>query len=259
MLDDLARIAEDAGRTILKYYKTAFTVEAKDDGSPLSIADREANQLIVNELEKLNPMIPIVSEESEQADARTRAGWGRFWLVDPLDGTAEFINGLDDFTVNIALINGGVPVTGVVYAPALGAMYMAEQNKGAWSVKNGGPKQRMLSKDPDWGGPYTVAVSRRHASGEVEKISQVYPVKSTVPAGSSLKFCLVAEGAADLYPRLGPTMEWDVAAGDCIYRNSALTGARFSSLTYNKPTLRNGPFVIGASEAGFKKLLDLGL
>ena len=165
--------------------------------------------------------------------------------MDPLDGTKEFIKRRAEFTVNVALIEEGEPVLGVVLAPALELLYWAVKGGGAWREERSGPPQRIYSTAPAPGTPLTVVESLSHPSAELEEYLKTIPVGRRVKAGSSLKFCWVAEGKADLYPRLGPTMEWDVAAGDCVFRQSGRDGERPSPLTYNKPDLRNPSFVIG--------------
>ena len=166
--------------------------------------------------------------------------------MDPLDGTKEFIKRRAEFTVNVALIEDGEPVFGVVLAPALDLLYWAVKGGGAWrEAKGGAGRADLLEPRRRPGTPLTVVESLSHPSAELEEYLQTIPVARRVKAGSSLKFCWVAEGRADIYPRLGPTMEWDVAAGDCIYRQSGRNGERPSPLTYNKPDLRNPSFVIG--------------
>ena len=165
--------------------------------------------------------------------------------MDPLDGTKEFIKRRAEFTVNVALIENGEPVLGVVGAPALDLVYWAVKGGGAWREDKGAAAERINSDAPAPGVPLTVVESLSHPSQELEEYLKTIPVGRRVKAGSSLKFCLVAEGKADVYPRLGPTMEWDVAAGDCVYRQSGRDGERPSPLTYNKPDLRNPSFVIG--------------
>ncbi len=187
----------------------------------------------------------MISEEGEAAPAEQRSSWDRFWLVDPLDGTKEFIKRRDEFTVNVGLIEGGEPVIGVVLAPALDLLYWAVKGGGAWRQQGPAPAERIVSRPAAPGTPLTVVESLSHPSPELEEFLKTIPVARRVKAGSSLKFCWVADGRADVYPRLGPTMEWDVAAGDCVYRQSGERGERPSPLTYNKPDLRNPSFVIG--------------
>jgi 3'(2'), 5'-bisphosphate nucleotidase len=252
-MNRVVEIAEAAGQIVLQYYGRENSTSLKGDRTPLTQADLHANQFIVSQLTKLDQLIPIVSEEAEIPSYEKRESWDRFWLVDPLDGTAEFIDRLDEFTVNIALIEGGKPILGVIYAPARSLLYFAETGAGAWKkVGPGGEPQRIFSKEPRDSGRFVIVESRRHGKSELDDYlnRKKIEVEKRISAGSSLKFCLVAEGAADLYPRMGPTMEWDVAAGDCIYRNSGGDRVRETSLTYNKPDLRNGPFVIGLKGGG---------
>ncbi len=247
-LDQVTAIAVEAGKLTLKYRRDPRVAEKGDHGgatSPVTDADLASNQYIVEHLTALDPRIPIITEESKSADYSTRENWRRFWLVDPLDGTKEFVKGSDEFTVNIALIDDLEPVLGVIYVPAQEVLYYAEKGRGSWKQKAGASPVQIFSSTPDLGKGLTLVESKSHPSPELEDYLKDLPVRERVSAGSSLKFCLVAEGLADIYPRMGPTMEWDVAAGDCIYRNSGRMGQRSSSLTYNKPTLKNGNFVIG--------------
>jgi 3'(2'), 5'-bisphosphate nucleotidase len=240
-------LAREAGQATLTYYDGTAdaSVREKGDRSPVTLADEVAHGILVDGLRRLDPATPVVSEEAEAASFETRRGWRRFWLVDPLDGTKEFIKRRAEFTVNVALIENGEPVFGVVLAPALDLLYWAVKGGGAWREERGGPAERIYSTTPVPGTPLTVVESLSHPSPELEEYLQTIPVARRVKAGSSLKFCWVAEGRADIYPRLGPTMEWDVAAGDCVYRQSGKDGERSSPLTYNKPDLRNSSFVIG--------------
>ncbi len=243
----VTRLAREAGRATMIYYDGAAAPEVreKDDRSPVTLADEVAHDILVDGLRRIDPETPVVSEEAEAAEFETRRGWRRFWLVDPLDGTKEFIKRRAEFTVNVALIEEGEPVLGVVLAPALDLLYWAVKGEGAWREDKAGTAERIYSTAPAPGTPLTVVESLSHPSPELEEYLQTIPVARRVKAGSSLKFCWVAEGRADLYPRLGPTMEWDVAAGDCVYRQSGREGERPSPLTYNKPDLRNTSFVIG--------------
>jgi 3'(2'), 5'-bisphosphate nucleotidase len=239
-------LARQAGLATMAYYgDAAGEVREKSDQSPLTLADEAAHGILVQGLRDLDPATPVVSEEGEIAPFETRRAWRRFWLVDPLDGTKEFIKRRAEFTVNVALIENGEPVLGVVLAPALDLLYWAIKGGGAWREEKHGPAQRIYSSSAASGTPLTVVESLSHPSAELEDYLKTIPVAQRVKAGSSLKFCWVAEGRADIYPRLGPTMEWDVAAGDCVYRQSGRDGERPSPLTYNKPDLRNPNFVIG--------------
>lgn len=248
-LDNMIAIAVESGHLILKSYRNPELVRDKGDHggdtSPLTVADLESNKNIVTQLTAFYPRIPIISEEAALPDYDSRKMWPLFWLVDPLDGTKEFLSGNDEFTVNIALIENGRPVLGVVYIPPKDLLYYAADGRGSWKREAGKPPVRIYSSVPDLSRGLTIVESKSHPSPALEKYLKDFPVKRRIAAGSSLKFCAVAEGLADIYPRLNPTMEWDVAAGDCIYRNSARSGQRKSSLTYNKNTLKNDSFVIG--------------
>jgi len=240
-------LAREAGRATMTYYDGAVAagVREKEDKSPVTLADEVAHGILLDGLGGLDPDTPVVSEEAEAAPFETRRAWRRFWLVDPLDGTKEFIKRRAEFTVNVGLIEAGEPVFGVVLAPALDLLYWAVKGGGAWREEKGGAPERIYSTEPAPGVPLTVVESLSHPSPELEDYLKTIPVGRRVKAGSSLKFCWVAEGKADVYPRLGPTMEWDVAAGDCVFRQSGRNGERPSPLTYNKPDLRNPSFVIG--------------
>jgi 3'(2'), 5'-bisphosphate nucleotidase len=238
-------LAREAGRAIMGHYAGPAESAEKEDRSPITLADRAAHAILVDGLHRLDPSTPIISEEGSLAPMEERRAWRRFWLVDPLDGTKEFIKRRDEFTVNVALIEDGEPVLGVVLAPALDLLYWAVKGRGAWRQEGLAAAERIVSRTPAPGTPLVVVESLSHPSPELEEYLATIPVARRVKAGSSLKFCWVADGRADLYPRLGPTMEWDVAAGDCIFRQSGDAGERPSPLTYNKPDLRNSSFVIG--------------
>ncbi|HXE57645.1 MAG TPA: 3'(2'),5'-bisphosphate nucleotidase CysQ [Gemmatimonadales bacterium] len=245
----LAAIAREAGRAAMAYYRPELTVERKADASPVTAADHAAHDVIVRALRDWDPTVPVISEEGEIPPYEVRRGWRRFWLVDPLDGTKEFIQRNGEFTVNIALVEDGVPTLGVIHAPALDLLYYAGDGLGAWKREGDGAPVRIVSRPPLPGHALVVAESRSHPSAELEAYLATINVRRRVQGGSSLKFCWVAEGRADIYPRFGPTMEWDVAAGDCIFRNSAVAGRRASPLVYNQPELRNPGFVIGLDDA----------
>lgn len=231
----------------MDYYTDEIEVFDKEDDSPLTKADLAAHHIIVDALRVLDPDTPVISEESGIPEYDERKGWEKFWIVDPLDGTKEFIKKNGEFTVNIALIDSGEPVLGVVYAPAKKLLYYATKEEGSYKVEEDGPPVRIQSVKADKSKALTVVQSRSHGSDKLEQMlaTQGITVKESIAAGSSLKFCLVAEGKADLYPRMGPTMEWDVAAGDCVYRYSSKNGVHESPLKYNKPDLLNDGFMIG--------------
>lgn len=255
---------------MLTYYQNNVGIQYKEDNSPVTQADLAAHNVIVKELVNLTPDIPIISEEgsyipqrddeaptSEVGEPSTsqpdipsyeqRQNWQRFWIVDPLDGTKEFIKKNGEFTINIALIEDGKPVMGVVFAPAEELIYYASSEEGAFKAKDGEEPQKLASESADRSKPLVLAQSRSHSSDELESWieDQGIELKDRIRAGSSLKFGLVAEGKADLYVRMGPTMEWDVAAGDAVFRYSGKNGERSSPLTYNKESLKNDGFVIG--------------
>jgi len=250
MLEKIIETAREAGAAILEFYSEDIEVMDKEDDSPLTKADLAAHHIIVDALAEIDPDTPVISEESGVPGYEERKNWNKFWIIDPLDGTKEFIKKNGEFTVNIALIDEGEPVLGVVYIPAKDVLYYAEKGKGSYKVEDGNKPQRILSKAADLSKPLTVIQSRSHGSDSLKDDlkKKGITMKDSVKAGSSLKFCLVAEGKADIYPRMGPTMEWDVAAGDCVYRNSAEEGQHYSPLTYNKKDLLNSGFLIGLDE-----------
>ena len=250
LIEDVRQLARDAGQAILRYYGSSDTRQAvawKENASPLTMADRDAHTVIADGLARLTPEIPVLSEEGDIPDYEARRGWTRFWLVDPLDGTKEFTKGIGEFTVNIALVENGAPTAGVIYAPVLDLMYWARAGAGTWRQDDGARSERVYSATRPAAAGRIIVQSRSHPSAELEAYLATIRVEQRIPLGSSLKFCWVADGRADLYPRFGPTMEWDVAAGDCIYRESAPDGERRqTAFTYNKRELRNGSFVLGA-------------
>lgn len=247
IVDEIVRIAREAGDAILGFYDHDIDVSHKEDDSPLTKADLAAHNVIVAALSGLTPDIPVLSEEGGIAGYEVRRTWGRYWLVDPLDGTKEFIKKNGEFTVNIALIEHGVPVLGVVHIPAKTLTYTGQKGKGSFRIEGGSEPVQIRSSKPNLENPLVVITSRSHKSEHLEeKLAGLsVQVGTTIPAGSSLKFCLVAEGKADIYPRFGPTMEWDTAAGDAVFRYSGESGTRNSPLAYNKESLRNEEFVIG--------------
>jgi 3'(2'), 5'-bisphosphate nucleotidase len=245
-LDRLAAIARAAGAAAMVHYDHP-AVELKGDRSPVTAADRAAHAVVGDRLAAWVPAIPVISEEGRIPAFAERREWSRFWLVDPLDGTKEFIQRNGEFTVNIALVDDGEPVLGVVFAPAVDLLYVAGRGLGAWRQRGAAPRERIVSRTAPRPGGLIVVESRSHPSAELERFMQTLHVAERIAAGSSLKFCLVADGTADLYPRFGPTMEWDVAAGDCIWRNAAESQQNPSPLRYNTAELRNEGFVIGAT------------
>lgn len=247
MLEQINEIAIEAGNAILSFYDEDIEVDKKDDNSPLTKADMAAHNIIIEKLKQLAPEIPIISEESVLPPYEIRKNWQKFFLVDPLDGTKEFIKRNGEFTVNIALIDGNLPVLGVVYVPAKDQLYYADKENGAWKKTGNGAREKLSHIPYDRSKPARIAVSRSHGGSDtIERLNRMgIEVAEEVPFGSSLKICLVAEGKADIYPRFGPTMEWDTAAADAVFRYSGADGHRTSPLTYNKPVLRNDEFIMG--------------
>jgi 3'(2'), 5'-bisphosphate nucleotidase len=231
-IQDIVTIAKEAGNTIMQIYKQDFEVEYKQDNSPLTLADKKANDIIEDGLNQLSVSFPILSEEGKEIPYEERKHWEYFWLVDPLDGTKEFVKKNDEFTVNIALIHKDTPVLGVVYAPALDACYWAKQGRGAF--KDG---QKLPLKTEVQRNTYKIVASRSYMSDETQAFIDAIDTnkeKELVSIGSSLKICLVAEGEADIYPRLGSTMEWDTGAAHAIACESGRTLNRYNNSTYNK-------------------------
>ncbi len=244
-------IAEAAGREIMHIYATDdFAVTDKSDNSPLTKADKASNAVIVNALKEQFPEIPIISEENKLMSYDERKNWSLLWLVDPLDGTKEFIKKNGEFTVNIALIKDGKPVMGVVGIPARNHMYYAVEGQGAFKIDEHGNTTRLQVADPRTD-VIALIGSRSHPSPEfdayLKDMESRYAQVDFVPAGSSLKFCLVAEGKADVYPRLGPTMEWDTAAGHAVVLEAGARVKVYGSTTdleYNKENLLNPFFIV---------------
>jgi len=243
LLAEIERIVADAGRLVMQVYSTDFAVRGKDDASPVTEADERAEALIVPALQALAPEIPIVAEEAVAA-GRVPTVAGRFWLVDPLDGTKEFISRNGEFTVNIALVEDGVPVLGVVLAPALGRLFSGAVGVGAFVEDADGRRPIQCRSVPEEG--LTVVASRSHGDAEaLDKFLAGRKLASLKNAGSSLKLCLVATGEADLYPRLGRTMEWDIAAGHAVLlaAGGQVNTVAGPPLRYGKPGFDNPHFV----------------
>jgi len=258
LIQPVRDITREAGLAIMEVYNNPGTVETKSDGSPVTEADHRAHRIITSRLRELTPDIPILSEESAQAPYAERRHWTEFWLVDPLDGTREFVNRRDEFTVNIALVRGGEPLLGVVGIPAKDQFYWASadaRNGGAWRQQGEAAAGRIHVSHYREGAP-TVVASRSHAGAETtEFIEQVRAARGGCELksmGSALKICLVAEGEADVYPRLGPTSEWDIAAAHSVLKaaGGVLTTARGEPVRYNKENILN-PWFVAAGRSDF--------
>jgi 3'(2'), 5'-bisphosphate nucleotidase len=242
-LDPLARIARDAGELVLEVYATDFIVCGKDDDSPVTEADRRAEMLITAALQRLSPGLPIVAEEAV-AGGQMPEGGACFWLVDPLDGTREFVSRNGEFTVNIALVAEGRPVLGVVFAPALDQLFAGDVHVGAWLETGGARRPIRCRRVPEAG--MTVLASRSHGdAAALDAFLAGLKVANRIGAGSSLKLCRIAAGEADLYPRLGRTMEWDIAAGQAVLvaAGGSIRDLQGAELRYGKPGFDNPHFV----------------
>jgi 3'(2'), 5'-bisphosphate nucleotidase len=245
-----------AGEQIMKVYLTDdFEVENKQDNSPLTKADRLSHEIIEGFL--INTGLPIISEEGKDLSHEERKNWNTFWMIDPIDGTKEFIKKNGEFTVNIALIESGQPILGVVFAPALKMIYFAEKNNGSFKVEDINCFTELNSKvfinlgEAVYPEVYTLVVSKSHMNKEtqdfVEKKKQEYGIIESKAFGSSLKICKVAEGSANCYPRFGPTMEWDTAAAHAIAVFAGCTILKADSneqISYNKENLLNPYFIV---------------
>ena len=243
LVRSLVAMAERAGAEILGVYETAFRVQDKDDSSPVTDADVRAEQVILQGLAECAPAIPVVAEESVAGGTLPDISAGQFFLVDPLDGTREFISRNGEFTVNIALVQATRPVLGVVHLPALDQTYWSD-GRSAWRRRGSEAPARIHCRHPARDGLVVVA-SRSHRDARTDAFLADLPVKQLISAGSSLKLCRLAEGSADLYPRLGRTMEWDIAAGQAVLEaaGGSVRTLEGTALRYGKPGLDNPDFV----------------
>jgi 3'(2'), 5'-bisphosphate nucleotidase len=244
LLDEVRAIAAAAGDAIMRVYTTDFGVELKEDRSPLTEADKAAHEIIVERLEALSGSIPILSEESGSIAVNERRSWGRYWLVDPLDGTREFVKRNGEFTVNIALIEDHTAVLGVVLAPALAVEYAGARTLGAFK-RSGAGASVPIQVTQAASQPLRIVGSRSHADASLAAYAEALGPHVLKPMGSSLKICLVAEGEADIYPRLGPTSEWDTAAAQAILEcaGGSMITLGGQALAYNsKDSLLNPHF-----------------
>lgn len=250
-LDTVLDIARGASAVILKIYNQDFSVSTKSDSSPLTEADMASNGYIVDRLKAEFPDIPIISEETKATDYSARKDWELSWIVDPLDGTKEFIKRNGEFTVNIGLARKGKPVLGVVHIPAMGISYLAAEGAGSFKVVGNEPPEAISTSKPDTNRKLVVMGSRSHGSPSVEAFleaqREIYPEVEYQAAGSALKICYVAEGRAHVYPRFGPTMEWDTAAGQAVVElagGSMVDMEAGQPLQYNKEDLLNPHFIV---------------
>lgn len=245
-VDEIKDLARRAGEKTLEIYNRDFSVEYKDDHSPLTEADLASHKIILDRLKNLYPDIPVLSEESKEIPYSQRKNWSTFWLIDPLDGTKEFTKKRGEFTVNIALIKDNTPALGVVYAPVTDVIYFGGLNSSFKQMNTRKPHQLPLEENKST--RLRVVASKSHFTPEtkayIESLAGDYEL---VSIGSSLKICLVAEGTADIYPRLGPTMEWDTAAAHAVVKGAGKNIYNFETgeeLVYNKENLKNPWFVV---------------
>lgn len=266
LLDRIVRLSVAAGEAILTVYKdeTNFNTEIKSDNSPVTDADKAAHNVLYDQLVSIDSNVPVLSEEGDLPDYETRSSWHRYWIIDPLDGTKEFIKRNGEFTVNIALIENGVPVLGVVHVPVLGVTYAGATSLGAIKIDSQGERKIQASKAPEKDiGPVRVVASRSHGSEAVEKcvgtLEKYFGSVERKSMGSSLKLCLVAEGEADIYPRLALTSEWDTAAAQAVVEaaGGVVLDADLKELRYNTKADILNPFfyVLGDSSFNWPKLL----
>lgn len=250
-INQILEIAENAGKATLEIYDREFTIEEKEDRSPVTEADKKSNEIIITALSDIYPDIPFISEETKQTPFAERKDWKYYWLIDPLDGTKEFIKKNGEFTINIALIKDQIPILGVIYVPVKDIFYYAQKGKGSFKIEKGASAQPIQASQQTTQEKLVVVGSRSHGSETlnafIEEKKAEYNEVELISSGSSLKFCLVAEGKADIYPRTGPTHEWDTAAGHAIVLESGKSVYDFESgdpLVYNKENLLNGWFIV---------------
>lgn len=248
LINPTLNIAKLAGDVILDFYQHPenITVQIKSDTTPVTEADIAAHEIIKQGLGELTPDIPVLSEEAADIPFDQRQQWSRYWLIDPLDGTKEFIHRTDDFTVNIALIENHLPIIGIVYAPIFDLYYFAARNMGAFKQTGIAPATAIHVRtlpQHEW----TILTSRRHGSKQVKKFLTQFNNINVISRGSSLKSCLVAEGAGDCYPCLGPTSEWDIAAAQCVVAEAGgiIIDLQGNQMRYNvKESVLNPPLLI---------------
>ncbi|MEE1889413.1 3'(2'),5'-bisphosphate nucleotidase CysQ [Pseudomonas carassii] len=263
LMQDVVALARSAGEAILPFWRADVAVTSKADDSPVTAADLAAHRVIADGLQALAPQIPVLSEEDCEIPLATRQGWQRWWLVDPLDGTKEFIAGSEEFTVNIALIENGEVVFGVVAMPTNGRCYFGGRNLGAWRVERDSAAQPIQVRNaPVQGAKFTVVASRRHSSPQQEALlaglSGAVGELELANIGSSLKFCLLAEGSADCYPRLAPTSQWDTAAAQGVLEGAGGEVIGLDGLPFRYPareSLLNPFFLALPKAAGWRQAL----
>jgi 3'(2'), 5'-bisphosphate nucleotidase len=259
LIDELIAISKEAGEAILEVYNSDFDYEIKKDSSPLTKADNISHKIISKKLKELTPEIPILSEEDSDIPFGIRSKWQKYWLVDPLDGTKEFIKRNGEFTVNIALIENNSPILGIIYIPISCETFYGSKNNGSYYFQNNNQAKRINISD-SISKTIRVISSRSHPNKKVNSFLEGIQNYKIITKGSSLKFCFIASGKADIYPRFGPTSEWDTAAGDAIVRYSGghVLNLKGEPLSYNlKKTFLNPEFIVTNDKKEALKLIDL--
>jgi len=248
LIEQLIEISKDAGKAILEVYNSNFGHQIKEDLSPLTKADTLSNNIICERLKVITPDIPILSEENSDIPFNIRSSWEQYWLVDPLDGTKEFIKKNGEFTVNIALIENNTPIFGIIHLPVTNETYWGSSTKGSFYIKGNNQKTKLCVENKIRSQVRIVA-SRSHPSKMLDTLLEEIGEYKIITKGSSLKFCLIAKGQADIYPRLGPTSEWDIAAGHAIvkFAGGSLLTIDGESMQYNLTENNLNPYFVVAS------------
>ncbi len=263
LVNPVCEIAKQAGAEIKKIYSEGFEIQEKNDHSPLTTADIASHEIITSELKMLTPDIPLLSEESTSISFNERSSWKNYWLIDPLDGTREFIKRNGEFTVNIALIMEHSSNLGVVYAPVQDVTYFASRNYGAYKQTENQTPEKITARTSTPDNKPTICGSRSHAGKSLQALQDKIGDFELISMGSSIKMCLVAEGVADIYPRFGPTSEWDTAAAHCIVNESGgkIVDTELKTLRYNtKDSLLNPSFLaIGDMNQQWRDFLSSNL
>jgi len=253
LIKQIIEISKMAGKAIMRIYETDFKVIVKNDESPLTQADLASNEIICNSLREITPTIPILSEESSEISFTERSKWDEYWLIDPLDGTKEFIKRNGEFTVNIAFIKNKNPILGIIFVPVTGEIYWGCRDFGSFYQDNNFSEKITVSNNQS--ASTKIVSSRSHVSPETKELLNKIGDYELINKGSSLKLCLVARGLADVYPRLGPTCEWDIAAGHAIVSNAGgvLMNISGEKIQYNKKEDYLNPYFIAASNKTIAK------
>ena len=248
LIEQLIEISKDAGKAIMEVYNSNFRHQIKEDLSPLTKADILSNNIICEKLKVITPDIPILSEENSDIPFNIRSSWEQYWLVDPLDGTKEFIKKNGEFTVNIALIENNTPIFGIIHVPVTNETYWGSNTKGSFYIKGNNQKTK-LCVEKKIRSQVRIVASRSHPSKMLDALLEEIGEYKIITKGSSLKFCLIAKGQADIYPRLGPTSEWDIAAGHAIvkFAGGSLLTIDGESMQYNLTENNLNPYFVVAS------------